>query len=592
MQPPFVVLDFPAESAGTRGQTLLFEAPLLVLEARSLADVGPVLQAVDDQVRRGRHAAGFVSYEAAPAFDSALDTPPPGQLPLAWFGIFGEPVALPEIPPALPPPLASWRERASGVTYAQAVDAIRDAIAGGDVYQVNHTVRLDVKVQGDPGALYRRMLAAQGGGYGARLHTGRFEILSASPELFFRREGDLVVSQPMKGTARRGRWLEEDDRRAADLAASPKERAENVMIVDLIRNDLSRVARPGSVDVPRLFQVHRLPTVLQMTSTVEARMRAGVSTRDIFAALFPCGSVTGAPKIAAAAQIAALEPDPRGVYCGAIGHVSPDGASTFSVAIRTLTIDHASGRAEYGVGSGITWDSAGAAEYDEVHAKAAVLTEDLPPVHLIETLRLEHGRYARLDFHLARLEASATYFGFENAAALRQAAARALADRARQQDPSVTTGAGAGPQRVRIEVSPDARVRLEAVPLEPAPARPPMVALASTPVRRNNRFLFHKTTHRAAYDQQRAQHPRAFDVLLWNEDDELTEFTIGNVVVELDGGRWTPPRECGLLAGAMRAQLLASGTIAERVIHRSDLARATRLWLINSVREEVEVRLD
>lgn len=583
MPTPNVVLDFPAGLERRHGRRLVFRDLVVVLQAASLEQVEPVLRGVDDHVRLGRHAVGFVAYEAAPAFDAALSARNPGPLPLAWFGIFDAPKAEAITPDAAPGPAVSWRERTAAMSHAHAVEAIRRAIGRGDVYQVNHTVRLDVDVRGDVAALYRRLIAAQGGGYGAHLHTGRFEILSASPELFFRRDGDIITTQPMKGTARRGRWLEEDDRHAAALAASPKERAENVMIVDLIRNDLSRIAAPGSVHVPQLFEVHRLPTVLQMTSTIAATTRTGVSTWDVFAALFPCGSVTGAPKIAAAAMIAQLESDPRGVYCGAIGHVAPGGTATFSVAIRTLTIDHDTGRAEYGAGGGITWDSAGSAEYEELRAKTAILTDDLPRVDLIETLRLEQGRYARLPFHLDRLEASARYFGFDSAAVVRTAAERALADHAR----SVPVSR----ERVRIVVSPHASVRLEASPLEPAPTSPPVVTLASAPVRRHNRFLFHKTTHRAVYEQHRAQHPLAFDVLLWNEDDEITEFTIGNVVVELDGARWTPPRDCGLLAGAMRAQLLASGSIAERVIRRSDFARATRVWLINSVREEIEVTL-
>jgi len=317
-----------------------------------------------------------------------------------------------------------------------------------------------------------------------------------------------------------------------------------------------------------------------MTSTVEARVRPDVSTWDIFAALFPCGSVTGAPKIAACRMIANLEADPRGVYCGAIGHIAPDGTATFSVAIRTLTIDHQTARAEYGAGGGITWDSAGSAEYDELRAKTAILTDDLPDVGLIETMRLEKGQYPRLAFHLDRLEASAKYFGFEPASTFRSAAAAALAAHAR---------ASSSPQRVRIVIRPNAGVDLHAVPLDrPSPERP-RVALALTPVRRNNRFLFHKTTHRTVYDQHRAEYPDAFDVLLWNEDDEITEFTIGNVVVELDGVRVTPPRDCGLLAGAMRAQLLRQGDVVERVVRVKDLARATRMWLVNSVREELEV---
>lgn len=575
MKAPFIALDF----AGASG-TLAFTDPIEILEVRALNDVMHVLQRVDERVRSGHHVVGFVSYEAAPAFDSALIARAPGPLPLAWFGVFQEPAPVaPE--GAASKPKVSWRERRTGRTHAEAVESIRQSIGRGDVYQVNHTIRLDVDIVGDPSALYRRMIAAQGGGYGARIHTGRFEILSASPELFFRREGGRLRSEPMKGTARRGRWIEEDDRRAAALASSPKERAENVMIVDLIRNDMSRVAEPGSVQATSLFDVHRLPTVLQMTSTVESRVRPDVSTWDIFAALFPCGSVTGAPKIAACRVIAHLEDTPRGIYCGAIGHISPDGAATFSVAIRTLTIDHETGRAEYGVGSGITWDSASSAEHDELRAKTAILTDDLPQVGLIETMRLESGRYARLDFHLDRIEASAKYFGFQPVT-MRSAAERALVDHART---------ASSPERIRLVVFPDARVDLQARPLDPAPDRPPRVSLARAPIKRNNRFLFHKTTHRAVYEQHRAEHPDAFDVLLWNEDREITEFTIGNVVVELDGARVTPPRDCGLLAGAMRDELLGRGEIVERIVHLDDLARATRIWLINSVREQMEVVL-
>jgi para-aminobenzoate synthetase/4-amino-4-deoxychorismate lyase len=576
MTTPFVALDFPAPAT-----TSWFADPIEILEAKTLDQVHAVLVAADAHARRGRHVVGFVSYEAAPAFDRALAVRPPGALPLAWFGVFHAPAQLaPQATTARP--RVTWRERRADRSHADAVEAIRQAIGRGDVYQVNHTIRLDVEIEGDPASLYRRMIAAQGGGYGAHIHTGQFEILSASPELFFHRDRTLVISQPMKGTARRGRWLDEDDERASALAASPKERAENVMIVDLIRNDLSRVAEAGTVRATSLFDVQRLPTVLQMTGTVEARVTPETSTWDIFAALFPCGSVTGAPKIAACRVIAALEDDPRGVYCGAIGHIAPDGTVTFSVAIRTLTIDHATGRAEYGAGGGITWDSASAAEHDELRAKTAILTDDLPDVGLIETLRLEHGRYPRLAFHLNRLETSARYFGFEPAGALRSAAERTLADHARS-----TTAS----QRVRLVVYANAHIDLQGRSLDPAPAEPPRVALARSPVRRNNRFLFHKTTHRTVYEHHRAEDPEAFDVLLWNEDRELTEFTIGNVVVELDGVRLTPPRDCGLLAGAMRHELLAAGAIVERVVHVDDLQRATRIWLINSVREQVEVRL-
>ncbi|HKS06639.1 MAG TPA: aminodeoxychorismate synthase component I [Gemmatimonadaceae bacterium] len=557
------------------------------MTARVLADVVPVLQEVDAASRAGKHAVGFVSYEAAPAFDVAFTSRAPqvdrGELPLAWFGVFDthEVVRAGETSPAAH---AGWRERIGRTEFDRAIAAIRDAIGRGDVYQVNFTALLDVDVRGDHGALYHRLLAAQGPGYGARIHTGRHEILSASPELFFDRRGAHITAKPMKGTARRGRWSTEDESRALALASSPKERAENVMIVDLLRNDLGRVAVAGTVAVPALFDVERRPTVLQMTSTVTATLRNDVRLADLFTALFPCGSVTGAPKVAATQMIAALESAPRGVYCGAIGHVAPGGDATFSVAIRTLVIDHERRTAVYGVGSGITWDSAPELEYDEVVAKAGILTHDLPQFDLIETLRLEHGRYARLDRHLTRLEASADYFGFTPAKALRVGATEALLAHAQR--------AGSVSQRVRVRVAPDGRAVIDYESLPTPSAMPVRVALASSPVRETNRFLYHKTTHRAVYDRHRAEHAGAFDVLLWNEAGNLTEFTIGNVVLELDGTRATPPRACGLLAGVFREELLDHGVITERTLTRDDVHRATRMWLINSVREWVEVRCD
>lgn len=609
MRPPFAVLDFVRHEwpVGAPAPTLRFDDPVAVVQAHQLAEVPAALDRVDGEVAAGRHAVGFVAYEAAPAFDPALAVhaearrPTSGEslsqtLPLVWFGIFDAPTERPSqlgIAAAAAP--AHWRERSSATRFAEAVQAIRDAIQRGDVYQVNHTVRLDVDFDGPTDALYRRLLLAQGPGYGAHIHTGQFEILSASPELFFTRRGERIVTRPMKGTARRGRWLAEDDESAARLAASPKERAENVMIVDLIRNDLGRIAVTGSVTPTRVFEIERRPTVLQMTSTIEAALREGTSTRDIFAALFPCGSVTGAPKVAATQMIASLEDSPRGVYCGAIGHIAPGGDATFSVAIRTLTVEWGADarvrRAEYGVGSGITWDSANAAEHDEVIAKAAILNADLPQFELIETLRLPGGTYARLARHLTRVEESAAYFGFP-AADLRRAAERALTAHAAAGGASAParvreTAPDSVAERVRVAISPTGDARVTSTPLAAPVTDPVVVALASSPVRRQNRFLFHKTTHRGVYDRHRAEHPDAFDVLLWNEEGELTEFTIGNVVVELDGTRWTPPRDCGLLAGTFRAELLEAGTVRERVLTRADLERATGVWLVNSVREWV-----
>jgi para-aminobenzoate synthetase/4-amino-4-deoxychorismate lyase len=580
MQAPFAVLDFPL-SASRAAPTLVFESPAATVEASKLEDVRPALRRVIDHIERGLHAVGFVAYEAGPAFDPALVAHPPGDLPLLWFALFPPPRAG-RREPSHAETTARLRARESLSDHARAVTHIRSAIARGDVYQVNHTMRFDVDVRGDTARIYERLLTAQGDGYGAHLHTGRFEIISASPELFFETDKRAIVCRPMKGTARRGRWRGEDDEHASALIASVKERAENVMIVDLVRNDLGRIAETGSVRVRDLFHVERRPTVLQMTSTIDAMLARGTSLVDIFTALFPCGSVTGAPKIAATRLIAELECEPRGVYCGAVGHISPDGSSTFSVAIRTLSMDHERALAEYGVGSGITWDSANAAEYDEVLAKTAILTTDLPQFSLIETLRLVDGAYARLERHLQRLEDSAYYFCVVEAAALRRAARSALLQFADAQ-----AGEAA---RVRLTASLAGKIRITASPLPPSSQRE-HVALARTPVRAANRFLYHKTTHRAVYATHRSSQPAAFDVLLWNESGELTEFTIGNVVLELAGVLDTPPRQCGLLAGTFRAELLERGAIRERVLTRDDLARATGVWLINSVREWVPVEV-
>ncbi|MBC8077362.1 MAG: bifunctional anthranilate synthase component I family protein/class IV aminotransferase, partial [Chloroflexales bacterium] len=433
---------------------------------------------------------------------------------------------------------------------------------------------------GDALALYRQLSTAQPADYRAYLDNGDYRILSLSPELFFGWDGDQIMTRPMKGTARRGRWLAEDEARAAALLASEKERAENLMIVDLLRNDIGRVAEIGSVRVPQLFAAERYPTVWQLTSTVSARTRPATTLEDVFAALFPCGSVTGAPKVSTMRLIAALEDTPRGVYCGAIGLIEPGGAATFNVAIRTVQLDAATGAANYGVGGGITWDSTAAGEYAEVRAKAALLGTRWPTFALLETLRLEGGRYTLLDRHLARLADSARYFDFQ----FDIKDARAALD--------VHAGEHAHEvRRVRLLLAQGGAVRVESAPLQPLPPEPLPVALTHTPVSSDDRFLFHKTTQRATYDALRANAPDAFDVLLWNERGELTEFTIGNLVLELEGRRYTPPLSSGLLAGTMRAELLETGQIAERVLLREDLARATGVWLVNSVRGWMRVQL-
>ena len=546
-----------------------------------------MLAAARRAAERGSYAAGYVAYEAAPAFDPALAVRAGSQFPLAWFAVFDEPIGDepdigrgPSRGAAGDFTLSAWTPSVSRADYHERVAASREAIARGDTYQINYTFRLRSRFAGDDFALYERLAGAQRAGYCAYLDTGRYKILSASPELFFRFDGREIVTRPMKGTARRGLWLEDDEARALALAASEKNRAENVMIVDLLRNDLGRVAEAGSVRVSDLCRVERYPTVFQLTSTVAARVRDATKLEDIFRAAFPCGSVTGAPKVSTMRLITSLEDSPRNVYCGSVGLVLPNGEAIFNVAIRTVLIDTETGEAEYGVGGGITWDSDAADEYEEALTKASVLAEERPDFCLLETMRLEGGRYERLDGHVRRMLSSARYFDFP---ASEDQLLRALRDHADTHEH--------GARRARLLLTAGGEARVESAPLDEWPAEPVAVALARTPVSRADRFLYHKTTRREVYEARRAARPAAFDVLLWNEEGEVTEFTLGNVLVELEGRLYTPPRESGLLAGVMRAELIERGEIVERVITLGDLARASRLWLVNSVRGRVAVKL-
>ncbi|MEO7715569.1 MAG: aminodeoxychorismate synthase component I [Capsulimonas sp.] len=579
MTDPIVQLEFRDFEGAPR--RLAFADPIEIISALTLSEVLPALRRVEQASQRGLWAAGYVAYEAAPAFDPALAAPHAGDLPLVWFGLFREPLAdFSMEQDAGEYALGEWD--GGDAEYGDAVRAIREAIAAGDVYQVNHTVRRRADFHGDDRAYWRDLIRAQGvRGYGAYLNLGDQRILSASPELFFALRGRDIALRPMKGTRPRGRWREEDAALSRELVASEKERAENVMIVDLMRSDVGRIAEIGSVHVPSLFDVETYPTVLQMTSTVAARLRSDVGLTEIFGALFPCGSVTGAPKVTAMRAIARLETSARRAYCGAIGYIAPyQSEIVFNVAIRTAIVDKAKNAVELGVGSGITWDSDPEDERAEARGKARFAEAPAPPFELLETLRLEGGEYVLRGRHLERLRETAEYFDFPFSP---ESIESALDD--------VSRSLGDGPWRVRLLVSADGRARVESTPLPPAASDPLPVALAKEAIHRFDPFLCHKTTRRAVYERHKSAHPGAFDVLLWNEENELTEFTVGNLVAEIGGRLWTPPRDCGLLAGTFRAELLAAGEIAERALPREVLAEATRLWLINSVRGWVPVTL-
>ncbi len=556
---------------GSGGWGGSFSHPKLVTVARSIDEVIPVVREAEKAVGSGAWAVLAISYDAAPAFDAALDTHRDADFPLVWCGIFDERshltvsegrFAVSEFAPVL-----------GADEYLAAINAIKAYIAAGDTYQVNYTFPLRGKVSGDLFSCFQTVARSQGAGYSAYLDIGTHRILSFSPELFFRRDGMRLTTKPMKGTARRGRWIEEDDDRVVRLASSAKDRAENVMIVDLLRNDLGRVAEVGSVKVPALFVVERFNRVLQMTSTITATQKPDTDLASVLSALFPCGSVTGAPKVRSMQIITELEPHPRGIYTGAIGLLAPSGDMVFNVAIRTLAVESNTGRATLGVGGGITWESTVEGEYEESLLKASFLTERWPEFSLLETLALIDGGYTLLERHLTRAADSARYFGF----VFRETNVRDALDAVARTNP-------AGEWRVRLLVDADGTAHTECKPLGPKRETPLRVRISPHPIDDTDPLIFHKISARERYDAALAECQPCDDVIFVNARGEITESTIANVVVEIDGKKWTPPRDAGLLAGTMRAELIARGELFERRITVDELERLGRFWLVNSVR--------
>ena len=593
----------------------LFRDPEHVLVCNEPSRVPPLLSEAGEWQARGVPVGGYLSYEAGfaldPAFPRERDTPP-NPFPLLWFGVYAGclrfdhlagrwsriglvPEDRYEDHPAgrvlraqdgIPEPRFTLPEEEHG----EKVETIRGFIREGWVYQANLTGKFVFPYPGDPFALYLRLRAAQPVPFAAFLRTEEGCIVSQSPELFFRVRGDRIETRPMKGTAPRG-LSEAEDRKAAEaLRKDPKNRAENVMIVDLLRNDLGRVCRPGSVRVRRLFEVQRYRTVLQMVSTVTGRLAPGATPASLFGALFPCGSVTGAPKIAAMRLLRELEPGPRGVYTGALGALLPGGDMAFSVAIRTVAVRN--GCAEAGAGGGIVWDSVPEEEYREILQKGRYLTEPAPDFRLIESfLWTPRDGFRFLPDHLHRLSASARYFGhrFRREAvlsALQRSADRFGAD-------------GVGPRKVRLLLGKRGDVTVESSPPAGPPASgetvPLRVTLSSVSVSSRDPFSRHKTTNRAFRDEElRIAKEAGFDeVLFVNERGELAEGAITNVFLDISGGLYTPPAACGLLEGVYRRRVLADRSLrsAERVLYPEDMERADGIFLTNSVRGLLAARL-
>jgi len=569
MNAAYCELDLPSD-----GPAAAFAEPVEVLMANRPEEVPGLLARVEALGADGCWLIGFVAYEAAAAFDSAhVGHEPAEGMPLAAFAAFRS--------SASPRPrgevmCGAWCDTTAPAAFESCLASIKADIGDGRYYQVNYTTRLRAPFLGDSAALFDALRASQPGAYSVYLDFGRWQVCSVSPELFFHwrpATGGVpprLTLRPMKGTAPRDADPVLDRQAADELRGSAKDRAENLMIVDLLRNDASRVAELGSVTVPALFDVEPWATVWQMTSTVECRPRPDVRLPELFSALFPCGSVTGAPKAEAMRAIRELEPTPRGAYCGAIGVVMPGGEARFNVGIRTVVVDAELGVAECGIGSGIVADSTIEGERDEWRVKQRFLRRACPDYELFETLLWRRGRYWLLAEHLQRIEHSANALGFRFD---RHAIHGALDDAAH--------GFGTGRWRVRLRLGMDGAVAIDAESIV-RQRGPVTCALAAWPVASANPWLRHKTTRREIYAALAV--PDVFDTLLYNERGEATEFTRGNLVVRLGGRLLTPALESGLLPGAFRAALLARGVVSEAVLTLDDVKAAEKCWFVNSLR--------
>ncbi|MBO3130025.1 chorismate-binding protein [Dermatophilus congolensis] len=597
--------------------------------AHNLDEVVAALAEVERRTAAGQWAFGYVAYEAASAFDSTLSThePMPG-LPLVWFGFADQVALVPAVGSAgrcgvrrVTPQRAarrmdvgSWHLDWDEARYSDAVEAVRGQIAAGETYQVNLTCRSYASLQrrgrgggvgpADMVHVYERLAGQQRGRYNAYIETNRHTVVGASPELFFQWQAPgagesgagTVTMRPMKGTAPRGADEQGDEAAVAALLASEKERAENLMIVDLVRNDLQRIAVTGGVQVRELLTPEVYPTVHQLTSTVSTQLRDGVGLTDMFRVLFPCGSVTGAPKASTMSIIKELETSPRGVYCGAVGLVTPPGQrvvpyrARFNVPIRTAVVDAGAGRAVYGVGSGVTYDSRAAAEWRELAAKTRVLQRGPGRFHLIETMRAVDGAVVHFDEHVERLASSARFLGFRWDEGVVRAAV--------EEEVARFWRAGGGAAKVRLTLCRDGQVggvAVEAPSFSPLPVVPPVergvlgeemlgVVIDEEPVWSGDWRLRHKTSLREVYVSRRERHPGADEVLLVNEKGHVTEGTVSNVAVLVDG-RWvTPSLGEGLLPGTARRVLCESGVVVEGCLSADDVRQADGVAVFNDLR--------
>lgn len=559
---------------------LRFDDPVDIVTAENISEVGECLRRIEERTQCGYvYAAGFLAYEAAAGLDSSLHVSRYGPVPLLWFGLYEgfercESIGIEEASADMN---IEWRSSISEDRFKRAIKHIRSYISAGETYQVNFSYRLRAKLNVEASSLFHSMVQAQQASFCAFIETDEWAVCSASPELFFSLNGERIVSRPMKGTASRGLTNAEDRSRGAWLQGSGKNRAENIMITDMVRSDLGRIARTGSIRTEELCSIEKYPTLWQMTSSVAAETDATLP--ELFESLFPPASITGAPKCRTMEIIAELEDSPRGIYTGSIGFVEPNRRAQFNVAIRTAWIDKLKGQAEYGVGGGIVWDSRDRSEREETLVKSRILDACIPQFDLIETLLWTAGEgYHLLDRHIARLTESAEYFSFQ----FDEFAAREALNLFAASLPDL-------PHKVRFLLSKRGQMRIEESRFDTVSETTPKVILARKPVDSGNPFLYHKTSNRRIYEEH--MDASSDDVILWNERGEITESTISNIFLDIDGELATPPISSGLLAGTMRAEMLEKGECKECKLDIEELERCNAIYLANSVRGMYRVEL-
>ena len=610
-------------------QSFLFTKPVRYICCYEKQDLIETLSRIEEILHQGYYLAGFISYEAGFCFEDIAPFTPDKQSPLLWFGVYEKPIICNHKDGCfygsndIGKLLAGYKARqnqACNVSdiktniekdeYIHDVESVRDSIAKGDTYQINYTFKYKFDFDGSSEALFFNLCMKQSASYTAFIRCMGKDILSLSPELFFRREANRVMVKPMKGTIKRGINNADDIEKAAELHNSIKNRAENVMIVDLLRNDIGRISKMGSVEVTKLYEIEKYETLFQMTSTVESELRDEISWLNLFKSIFPCGSVTGAPKINTMRIINSLEKEPRGIYTGSIGYIAPNNNSVFNVAIRTVVLDRTMGqkvesrelsvesartfnslnsqlstlnsKGEMGIGSGIVYDSEPSAEFDECLLKADFLTTKYIDFQLIETILWQDGKFFLLDLHFKRLMESAEYFGFDYD---KSQIIQALADESRK----FTAGKK---YRVRLLLHKNGDFSISSSELEEINAK--KVTFSDIRTNPEDRFLYHKTTNRKLYDDElkKARAEGYYDVLFLNNRDELTEGAISNIIIETKDKYYTPPIMSGLLNGVFRRHLFETGfPLEEKVLFKDDILRAEKIYMVNSVRGMLEVNL-